>query len=277
MDEKYFHDIHEYLSGNMAPDQKSAFENALRASPELQRDLDFERKLLAGMETLGGRRLEKKVAETHEKLRSEGFFDEKEQSENHSAPIVQLKKLTIMKRIISIAAAAVALFGIFWFVTKKPAAMDGKELFAKNFKPDTERATAIAKALESHGLAGATSPQDTLRDAIKLYLDGQYDKSIALLDSFIVDYPANDTARFYLAYNHLSRERYARAIELLQPISLDANSVFRQDATWNLALCFTQSEGQKEEACKRFEALSADLSYPKHREARAMTSMLCGK
>lgn len=277
MDEKYFHDLHEYLSGNMDTDQKSAFENALRASPDLRRDLDFEAKLLAGMETLGERQTQKKIETTHQKLKSEGFFDENQNADRNSAPIVQLKKLTVMKRIVSIAAAAVALFGIFWFVNKKPATMDPKEVFAKNFKPDTERARAISTALESHGLAGATTPQDTVRDAIKLFADGQYDKSIALLDSIIVAYPTNDTARFYLGYSHLCRERYARAIELLEPISLDEKSVFKQEATWNAGLCYLKVEGGLDEACKRFEALSGDFSNPKHREAKAMCQMLCGK
>ncbi len=277
MDDNAFHDIHDYLADQMDAGRKAAFEASLEADPALRSALQTEARLLSGMEELGDRRIRQQVGEAHEKLRKEGFFDQENPQSTTEAPVVQLKKFTAMKRIVSIAAAAVALFGLFWFFNHKQAAADPKELYAKNFKLDTERARNIARSLESHGLAAAPGSGDTVRTALASFEAGDCEKAIALLDPVVKEHPQNDTARFYLAYSHMSRERYARAIELFQPISLDDNSTFRNDAIWNLGLCLLRADGQKEEACKRFQSLADDQSNPKRGQAQAICQMLCGK
>ena len=186
-----------------------------------------------------------------------------------------------MKRFIAIAATLAIVAAGIWFLSRnKPtAAADPNNVYATYFNPNTEiqRVKTIIATLESRGLAGIQTDADTLRQALELYEAARYDESIALLKSFLGTHPENDTAQYYLGVSYMSQEHYARAIEMLYPLSRSEASSLRNDALWNLGLCYLKAENAREDARAAFTELSNDNSYPNHRGAKALLDQLFPK
>jgi len=274
MNEQYIDAIHRYLSGSMDAAESEAFEAEMHANPTLKNDVEFERTLLAGIELAGDRALRNTIGTVHRNLKSEGFF----QSNVSESPITifHVSKSSIMKRILAIAAGLVAIAaGVFFFMQQdKPA--DPNTVFTQFYKPqeDVQRAQKIIASLESYGLAGVQTDTDTLKQALQLYEAGKYQESIALLKVFSQLHPDNDTAVYYLGVIHMSQEHYAKAIELLLPLSRSDASSLKNDALWNLGLCLLKTENGKEDARDAFLKLSKDNSYPNQRGAVAVLEQL---
>lgn len=183
-----------------------------------------------------------------------------------------------MKRIIAIAASLLIVAAGIWFFTRNRSSVDPNAVFARNYQPQQEvqRAKNIIATLESYGLAGAPTDSDSLRQALQLYEDGKYEDALALLNSLRQSHPENDTVQYYLGVIYMSRGLYAKAIELLLPLSESA-SALKNDALWNLGLCYLKTESGLDEAREAFTKLSQDNEYPDHRSAKAVLEQLIPK
>lgn len=274
MNEQYIDAIHRYLNGAMDVAESEDFEAEIRRNPALKNDVEVERTLLAGLEHAAGKALRKTIGSVHQNLKAEGFF--RTNSTEPSLSIVHVSKSSVMKRILAIAAAlAVVAAGIYFFMQpNKPA--DPNAVFAKFYQPqdDVQRAQKIIASLESYGMAGVQTDSDTLKQALQLYESGKYQESIALLKSFSAQHPENETAVYYLGVIHMSQEHYAKAIELLLPLSRAEGSSLKNDALWNLGLCLLKTDNGREDARDAFLKLSKDNSYPNQRGAVAVLEQL---
>ena len=75
----------------------------------------------------------------------------------------------------------------------------------------------------------------------------------------------------------MSQERYVKAIELFLPISRSDGSDLKNDALWNLGLCYLMTVNGEQDAREVFEELADDSAYPQHREAQAVLDQLITK
>lgn len=265
----YTENIHRYLNGTMANEEKSQFENDLKQYQALKQAVELERKILLGLEKLGDHELRKQIQDAHQNLEGQGFFE----SRNNIIPINSKPKLRLMKRIVAIAAAAVVILGLAWwgFFREKP--MDANAIFAQNFQPETDRLGAVMAGFPA-GFAGEPTPQDSLKEALKLYEAGKYNEAAAALDSVLVKHPANDTAMFYLAMSHLNMERYSRALEILTPLSAQDGTAFKLDATWYLGLCYLKVDNGLAQAKEIFGNLAANPDYKDRQSANGILHLL---
>ncbi len=263
----YIARIHQYLLGEMNPAEQAEFEKAMLADGQLAQDIKLEEKLLLGITLVGDETLKKGIASTDQRMAAKQFFNK--------GKVVSLQpNKFIMKKIISIAAAAVVLFGLVWWGFFRQTAPSSDQLFANNFKPETAKSVAIAEGLQtSSGLLGdsTSNAQDSLLTALKLYNDGKYNEAMVALDTFLVYHPANDTAQFYLGMSHLNAERYARAVEVLTPITTAENSSFKLDAMWYLGLCYFKVDGGFAKAEAIFSQLA---STPESKDQQAAKGIL---
>lgn len=186
--------------------------------------------------------------------------------------IVHLKKTIIMKRIIAIAASLMTLAATLWFCNRSP---DPAELFARYHQPGAEqqRAQKIIPTLESQGLAGVQTETDTLRDALQFYADGDFAEAEKRLKIYLESNPEDQLAQYFLGATYMSLGNYAKAVEMFSLLS-QTESPLKNDALWNLGLCYLKMENGIHEARLAFEKLSADNAFKKRQDAKALLEQL---
>lgn len=278
MNEQYVDTIHRYLSGMMDSAEREAFETEITGNPALRKDVEVERLLLAGLEQAGDADLQKNIGDVHNRLKTEGFFESSAGSHPSPIQMIHFSKTSVMKRIISIAAIFIVVAAGVWYFLQNKSDVDPGAVFARNYQPqqDVQRARSIIATLESYGRAGAMTDSDSLRQALQLYEAGNFDEALALLKSLQQSHPENDTVQYYLGVIYMSRGLYAKAIEILLPLSESA-SALKNDALWNLGLCYLKTESGVDEAREAFTKLSQNNDYPDHRSAKAVLEQLIPK
>lgn len=280
MNEEYVDKIHRYLAGTMSAVEREAFEVEIKDNPELQNDVELERLLLEGIARAGEAEYRQTIGDVHQKLNAEGFFRAGAAENVSTLSVSHLSKTSFMRRIMAIAATLVVLAGAVWFFTRQEsAAVDPNALFSQNFKLEQEvqRAKTAISRLESVGMAGVQTAEDTLRTALQHFEAGRYNEAQNLLKSYLEMHPEDETAQYYLGVVHISQGRYAKAIELLTPLSTSEGSELKNDALWNLGLCYLKAENGQEDAREAFTKLANDNEYPNHRGAKALLEQLIPK
>lgn len=275
MNEQYIDTIHRYLQGTMDAVEREAFEAEMQRSPELQNDVELERLLLEGLEYAGEAENRQKIGTVHQKLAAEGFFNEIAQTTPAGLSVSHLSKTTMMKRILAIAASVAILTAAFWLFNRPAGSPDPNELFARYYQPAeaVQRAQTIIPTLESQGLAGVQTEADTLRDALQLYADGNLEEAVKLFKVYLESNPDDVMAQYFLGAAYMGQGHYAKAIEVFLPLSR-AESAVKNDALWNLGLCYMKVENGLEDARVTFQQLSTDNTYPNHRRAKAVLEQL---
>ncbi len=277
MNEQHIETIHLYLTGAMDALERQAFEAAMQADPALREEVELERILLNAIEQSGTHsEALKTIQAVQEKLRAEGFFKSEKAADTPVFHISHTKKFNIMKRLIAVAATLVVVAGGIWFFMNQDKPVDNNALFAQFYQPkeDVQRAKNILESLESYGLAGVQTDTDTLKIALELYETDKYDEALALLKGFAETHPENDVAQYYIGVIHMSQGRYAKAIEVLLPISRSEESALKNDALWNLGLCYLKTDDGVGDAREAFIKLSNDNTYSNHRGAKAVLEQL---
>jgi len=277
MNEQHVETIHRYLAGIMETREREAFEADMQANPALREEVELERILISGIERAGqDNEVRKTLEAVQDKLRSEGFFQSREDATTPILTIAHTKKFNIMKRMLAAAATLVVLVGGVWFFMNQDKPVDANALFTQYYQPkeDVQRAKGIIETLTSYGLAGVQSDTDTLKMALQLYESDKYDEALVLFKGFAETHPENDVAQYYMGVIHMSQGRYAKAIELLLPISRSDESALKNDALWNLALCYLKTDDGVNDAREAFIKLSNDNTYPNHRGAKAVLEQL---
>ncbi len=275
MNEQYLDTIHRYLSGAMDVNERESFETEMRHNPSLQKDVEMERLLLGGLERAGETELRQKIGTVQDQLAAEGFFKASAAEPSPRLSVTHLSKTYQMKRIIAIAASFAILAAAVWFFTRPANAPDTDALFSKYYQPKEEiqRAKEIIPTLESHGLAGVSTDGDTLRDALQYYADGNLEEAEKYLKIYLETNPEDPMAIYFLGATFMSQGYYAKAIEVFLPLSR-GESPLKNDALWNLGLCYLKTENGMDDARVSFEKLSADNAYPNHRGAKAVLEQL---
>lgn len=273
MNEQYIDTIHRYLTGTMTAAERAAFEAELQSDATLRNDVELEQWLLAGIDKAGTQGLRTSIGTVHQQLKADGFFE----SAAQDAPlrVSYLSNFTKMKQFIAIAASLVIVAGAVWFFTQN-SGPDTDALFARYYQAeeDRQRAQTIAKQIYTYGASPALNQADSLGLALKAYENGQYDDALALLTALAAANPQNDTVQYFTGVVHMSQERYAKAIGVLLPLSRSDTSALRNDALWNLGLCYLKMENGTRDAREAFTQLAQDNAYPKHRGAKAVLDQL---
>ncbi len=269
MQEEYFDTIHRYLDGTMNAAEKAAFEADLNKNAALRQAVKLEQFLIGGIEKKAEDNVKATIQSVHQQLKTEGFFQSSDQS-----PSLIIKRSNVMKKVMAIAAALVAIAAVVWLL-KPNAAVTPDQLFAQYHQPQQERARTkqIIAQLESMGFAGEGST-DSLRQALVLYENGQYSEALKLLTAYQENHKEDMLAQYYIGMSHMNESRYAKAIECLLPVSRTDASDLRNDALWNIALCYLKVENGLEDAKSTFLKIENDLDNPNHRAAKAVREQL---
>lgn len=271
----YYETIHRYLKGELGEQERIAFEKRMDEDEQLRQDVSLERKLLRAVELAGDQNLKRQITAVHEKLTDEGFFEQKPQTQPPSlSNTIKPKNVIPMKRILAIAAAVLLLTATAWWLWFSPEAISPDEAYAKYYKPERTHLKAILADLESFGMVADTTAEDSLREALLLYDNFDYDAAIEALDNYLLNHPDDDTARLYLGLSHLNQSRYTLAAKILSPLSIKEDFSLKNEAKWYLGLCYLKFDKKTKEAIQLFEILAVSSEFERREEAKGMLLLL---
>ncbi len=263
--EKYFTEIDAYLSGNMPPDEQTAFENQLKNEPELAAELAEFQRLLSGIEPLNQQRLRHQISNVKAGLEADGFFKKGENSAVEDPLSIKSKiadihaelgekgffkpKNDIKTRRISAwqyaAAASVALLvavGLWLFSSKKTD--NTGAIVAAAFQSETAVPEVIISKLKSQtGMASGEAADADLLRCLELYKAKNYAAARPALQQYIAQFGNKvdrSLAEFYFALSCIAENKdLEKAIPLLE--YLRTQTAWASDANWFLALAYLQN------------------------------------
>lgn len=273
MNEQYIDTIHRYLNGNMEAAERATFEEELNNNDALRSDVELEELLLAGIETAGNVKIRATIGTVHQELKNTGFFESAAQTSPLKIPYFAPGNR--LKQFIAIAATFVVVAGAIWFFTKNGAGPN-EALFANFYHPadDIGRAGILASRLKSFGMTGVQTYTDSLAQALQNFEAGQYDETLALLVAIGTAHPQNDTIQYFTGAVQIRLNQYDQAIETLLPLSQSQASALRNDALWNLGLCYLKTKNGASEARAVFSRLARENNYPQQNEAQSILDQL---
>lgn len=221
--------VEAYLSGTLTGSQKTDFETRLANDPELQAEVDRQRKLLLAFELLKYKR---------------------EFAHQKAVPSLRETKVRKLEWMRYAAAASVALFllaGLLYktgiFTTKSRLAYD------KYYEPET--------------YARGGCPQDL--PAFKLYAEGKYNDALQKVASLTGDSSA--CISYFKGLCYLAMDNSKLAIPFLSEASVSGRSEIHQKAQWYLSMAFLEADRSKE-ARKLLTEIATAPSHPYQRAAQ---------
>lgn len=262
----YIERIHSYLQNELNEADRKNFEKDLASDTQLAADVALERGVLASIKGVGDRNLKSDISSVHEKLRAEGFFDEKaETTQPQSGKIVRFP----MFRILSIAAGLALAMAVAWWVTGGQSQPKNAELFAQYYQPEKTEVQTQIDNLESFGMTGIETTDDSLRNALIFYKKGDYEKANSALEIYTNNHPGDQIGQFYKSLSMLGVGDYVAASQLLGKLSTKENLIKAEDIYWYQALSLLNVPDGEKEAIDIFRKI-AESGISRKSEAKSI-------
>jgi TolA-binding protein len=271
--EIYFTEIDAYVSGNMTPDERTAFENRLKTEPDLATELADFQQVLGNIEPIERQQLRHQIGNVAADLKADGFFEKGENSaeggplswniptssgiKDKIADIhaelgekgffepqndVKTRRFSIWQ--YAAAASIALLIGVgFWLFSPKKTDNTGA-IVAAAFQSETAVPEVIISKLKSQtGMAsGEASDADLLR-CLELYKAKNYAAARPALQQHIAQFGNQSdvkAAQFYYALACIGdNKELEKAIPILE--NLRTQTAWASDASWFLALAYLQN------------------------------------
>ncbi len=236
MNEDQREKMEEYLDKEMSGKDRQQFEDELAKNVPMQRALQLEEDLRAGISRLGHTALRDRLRRIHAE----------EIGEEDGATIVPMRSRGLARRWAAIAAMLIAAVGLMYWATQM-GATDPAGLYASNYEPYSLELTQRGAGEQSEVQAAEQAYRDgdyaTAGSLLEeLYQADQQDAEIALglavarwengdssgaleLLQQLVDHPLlSDKAQWYRAMIFLKEENLTAARDALQAVAGDENS-----------------------------------------------------
>lgn len=255
-DIKNIDQIEKYILEELKGEELDAFKQQLKADEKLASDTDLVHDLIKGIRKKGESNLEKTISEVHSKLKTEGFFEQKE---------AKIQPFKSSRKWLSYAAAiAVLIASTVWFFDWKQdqniqMAMDAIEI---EKLPELEN---IMDSLESFGMADDDRERkNNLLNIIELSKEKSLEEIKKAFYEHIAYYPRDGVAKLLFAKELLDKNMPTEAINKLNSLSNDANFQYQNLAKLTLAKAHLKIG--KTENIEAAKALFQSLSLTKEKD-----------
>lgn len=245
-------DIARYADGLMEAEEQQAFEAALAADAELQRQLALYREVDTSLQQAFGRDQQREQLQgTLQQMRQE-FFGKPTATEQPpiQQPSPPAAKVIPFKRYltVAVAVAAVLIIGVFVW---NPFAPD---LYAKY------SATQMVAQVER-----GSHVDSVLQNATLAFNNKEFTEAAVLLAEVVQTQPDNSYALFYFGVALMQSNQVPRARAVFEKL-VKGESAFKYEATFYEALSYLK-EGDKDAAKDWLERIPADApNYTKAQE-----------
>ncbi len=239
--------IIQYLSGELTPDEKGAFEKELQSSIELREEL---KTVSAAYNLIRDQLWKRDEASFRRKLQE--VMEKPPASTGSSAA----RRKPVWHFLLPLAAALAMLLVIFLVKPEK------ERIFSHFFDP-LEDPVILALNQESRGGA---------EPGIALYNSGAYQKSLELLSEIIVKDPENQVAILFYLLASMETGREGEALKRIETLETDPTYQTGQALCWYSSLALLKL-GRVEEAAAALSPLIKQPG-PYRTDARRMQKML---
>jgi hypothetical protein len=213
--QEMFEQIESYLLQRMDAAQRQAFEQAIANDVQLRNEVALQRKLMATVE-------------------AGSFLDEQPGADTATTPAVPAPVRTMNRRWWYAAAAVLILaIGATWWLRKTETA--SQDLYTQYFHADP-------------GLPVAMSSTNayTFYDGMVSYKEGKYKEAAAMWTKLGNEKGFTDTLQYFIGVAHLNSNALPEANQYLLPVANNSTSVWKDKATWYLALSYIKADNRTE-------------------------------
>jgi len=224
----YAHEIDSYLSGEMKPAEREAFEKELQLNRELNKEYLLEkdiRNVLSKSDEI----------EFRQKLNSVIYG-----SKNKTRIIPMFRKKW---HVVAAAASVIILLGLaVQFLI--PSSYSNDKLFSMYY--DSENSLHVER-----------SGDGNLVEALRFYQQRNYANALKLFTQILEKDPMNIAIRFYSGISYIEIEEFDEAISAFQYIINDDNNLYIEPAHWYLGLCYLK-DNRTDAALKQFTKIASE-------------------
>ncbi len=227
--------ISRYLAGKMTDEGLAAFNEQLKADPELKEEVAFRKMVMESVKSQSNEQLRAQIntvvkeAHTLAGQSSPGAMPARELS-NRTAKVISLNR-----RILSIAASVLILIllGASWYANRQ---FSNDSLVASNFELKTP----------TSNLRGENNDEtDFNNDVMKAYSNKDFHKAAELLAS-IPPSPIYNKAQFHLGNLYLKLNNPSRAIVVFQNLLKKNDPRYQEEVQWLLCLAHLKNNDVKQ-------------------------------
>lgn len=243
--------IEAYLQGELPADERKAFEQQIKADPELAREVEITRAVNFSIEHKNLKNLKDDLVNTNDLIANirERVQVNYEATEN-VAPSGKEGIMSKIDRILqmlfpspvgrlamAVAVIVVLLIPTYIFFLQSP---DPQQLYADNFEPYPNIITASTRS--------DVQQAGELDEAMKLYENREYANAINGFNTYINQYPDQYEVRLYRGIANMQMDSINLAIKDLEAV-MENNRKLTDQAQWYLALLYLK-DGDVAEARK---------------------------
>lgn len=215
INQETFEQIESYLLQRMDAAQQQAFEQAMAKDMLLRNEVDLQRKLMATVEA--------------------GSFTAEQPAAAVASTPATPARLRRLNRQWWYAAAAVLIIaiGATWWLRKTETA--SQDLYSQYFHADP-------------GLPVAMSSTDayTFYDGMVSYKEGKYKEAADTWQKLGNEQGFTDTLQYFIGVAYLNNNTLREAHQYLLPVANNTASVWKDKATWYLALSYIKADNPAE-------------------------------
>jgi tetratricopeptide (TPR) repeat protein len=213
--------ILKYLSDELGPDEKNAFEGDLASNAELQKEFED---VSAAYELIRDQLQKRDELSFRQKLLK---------AMDHEPPpsaIPSKGARPLRYMLLALAATAAILLVIF----TRP--IDNQKIINRYYVPDKDP-VLLAYLQDTRGSQEA---------GILFYRNGRYDEAMKSLEPVIAEDPDNRVLMLYYLLSALELNREAEVIEAVQELDLEPAQPTDQALAWYMALALVKSDRREE-------------------------------
>jgi len=214
MDVQRIEEIENYLQGKLSKKKQEVFESRLNQDSKLKEEVALHQKMMRGLQELSFREeLDKAYSDRHGKSKGRSNWRN--------------------KKSISIAASIVFMIVAVWLLYPENGSSLEKELVEVSYDPGLPTSLGLSDQLD-------------FGEGMNAYKTKDYKQAKSYWQPLLVENPSNDTLLYYLAQIELIEKQFEPAAEKLRAIGQEKASVFKEKATWYLAISYLRMNKQEE-------------------------------
>lgn len=253
-----FEYLEKYFEGQLSEDEVKALEKRVQENQQFAKDVELARKLFMHKKKQAIRH---QIAEVHNELSNDGFFDQFKEEKQESKVILMPQKNRRRLYQWGMAAAILILIAVGLTQFLRNSHSTGTQALALEefYHPELTQIETNLDELSASGLASTDkTKKESLAEGLLLLYKDEFSRAEAAIKNHLNQYQEDPVALFYMGMCLQQQDKYAASIDYLRPLSTDSSFELQDGAAFYLALAYLKTERNTKEATNLLSDLSAN-------------------